>query len=711
MSGFELLWTQLRRHLTVPEGAEINARTVGEAASAASPEALAALFTDVARAYQDAELQNERLHRALEVSTGEARELAALLRHRQAVAEDARDASERRFQAIMELLPDIVSLIEPDGTLTYNSPACTRIHGWTVEELAGQQTFELIHPDDRDHVNGTMAEVLAASGAGSSVQYRYRNKDGTYVWMEATAVNHGDNPAIRGVVAVSRDISARRRVEERLRDSEARYKELADLLPIPVFEADLRGRLRFANAALMRAFGPDRVGTGTPVSRLFTPEGAEILHRHLDRAPEDPELSDELTGVRADGDRFPVELRSAPIVRDEVTVGIRGAMLDLTDRHRVQTEMVRAQKLESIGILAGGIAHDFNNILTGIRGNVSLATSYAALDDPIQEVLGETDRATERAAELTRQLLTFARGGAPARKPVAVEPLVREVASFVLRGAKVRADVQVAPDLPDLLGDEGQLDQALGNLVLNAREAMPDGGAVRIEAVRAPGPAPRVCIRVSDEGPGIAPELLSRIFEPYVTTKAGGHGLGLASAYSIVRRHGGELSVESLPGRGATFSLVLPATAGHARGRDAGPARGAQRTTLRGRALMMDDEEMIQRLVRSALTKTGLDVDTCGDGAEAIAAYDAAVAAGRPYDVVIMDLTIPGGLGGREAAARIRARHPGARLIVSSGYSDDPVMADHRAHGFVAAVPKPFSASTLVDTVRQVLRDAKGTPT
>ncbi|TNF27616.1 MAG: PAS domain S-box protein [Deltaproteobacteria bacterium] len=703
MTHSALLAAQLRRFLDLPSSAAITPSLLAEAVQAAPPEKLAALFDAVARSYEDADVQNARLHRALEVSTGENDALAAELRRRQADAEDARDASERRFQVIMELLPDIVSLLGLDGTLVYNSPACTRIHGWTVEDLAGRQTFELIHPDDRERVSATMAELLASAGTVSTVQYRYLNKDGTYVWMEATAANHSDNRAISGVVAVSRDISERRKVEERVRISETRYRNLADLLPMPVFEADLLGRLQFANKALVTIFGADRTGLEAAVSGLFTREGAETLARHLARYPGDGPLTDEITGLRADGSPFPVELNSAPVIRDGVVVGIRGAMLDLTDRHRVQTEMVRAQKLESIGLLAGGIAHDFNNILTGIQGNVSLAAAQPCASDAIRALLAETERATVRAAELTRQLLTFARGGAPALKPVPVGPLCREVASFVLRGSRVRAEVDVAPDLPDLLADEGQIGQALGNLVINAREAMPHGGTVSITARLArEGGKPRIRITVSDEGQGIPAHILPKIFDPYVSTKGGGHGLGLASAYSIVRRHGGTLTVDSPPGCGATFEILLPAT--HERRTPDRPnARAGQRTPIAGRVLVMDDEAMILRLIRATLRGTGLEVDTCSDGTEAIAAVDAAVDAGRPYDAVIMDLTIPGGVGGLEAAKVILGRHPDARLIVSSGYCDDPVMADHHAHGFMAAVPKPFNASTLIETVRGVI--------
>lgn len=702
----QLLIAQLRRRLELTTDAAIVPEALAAAMRTVPAEALAALFADITRTYADAEQHNDRLHRALEVSTREAEDLAAELRRRQAVAEDARDASEGRFQVIMELLPDIISLIEPDGTLVYNSPACTRIHGWTVEDLAGMQTFELIHPDDRAHVGATMAAVLERVGATLSVQYRYRNKDGSYVWMEATAANHCDNPAVRGVVTVSRDISARREAEERLRDSESRYKNLADLLPIPVFEADLDGRLHFANEDLVTKFGAALVRLQEPVAALFTAEAAPTLDRHFGRPPGAGALTDELTGRRSDGTSFPVELTSAPVVHDGVVVGIRGAMVDLTDRHRVQTEMVRAQKLESIGLLAGGIAHDFNNILTGIRGNVSLAATLVDPSDPVQDVLAETEQATVRAAELTRQLLTFARGGAPTLKPVPVEPLCREVASFVLRGSAVRAQLDIAPDLPDVLADEGQIGQALGNLILNAREAMPQGGTVRIDAALAPDPGhgirPRVLIRVTDEGGGIPDDILPRIFDPYVTTKTGGHGLGLASAYSIVRRHGGQLRVDSFPGRGATFELLLRAASERATP-EAAPQRTDRLPKLHGRVLVMDDEEMICHLIQSALRSVGLEVDDCADGEEAITAFDAAAAGDRPYDLVIMDLTIPGGLGGREAAAAIHARHPGARLIVSSGYSDDPVMADHRAHGFLAAVPKPFSASALITTVRGIL--------
>ena len=712
-----LLMAQLRRHFGAafadPQGPSDPA-VLAALLQAAPPERVVALLDDIARSYHETDQQNLRLHRALQVSTREAEDLAIELRGRQALAETAREQSEGRFRAIMDLLPDIVSLLGTDGTLHYNSPACTRIHGWTVDDLLGAQTSELVHPDDRDAVSASLRKLSATPGGVVTVRYRYRNKDGSYVWMEAVAGNQADNPLVHGIVAVSRDITDRRRTEEQLRESEARYRNLADLLPIPVFEADPTGELLFTNEALAMAFGREGPRRPATLAELFSPDERDRLARHLERGDDLGPRTDELLGLRADGATFPVELTSAPITRAGSVSGLRGAMVDMTDRHRMQIEMVRAQKLASIGLLAGGIAHDFNNILTGIRGNVSLARALVGDDGPVQDVLAETEHAASRAAELTRQLLTFARGGAPVRRPVAVERLCREAASFALRGSSVRAHVEVAPGLPDVFADEGQLAQALGNLLINAREAMPHGGNVWISAALAPreaavaaglAEARYVCVCVRDDGPGIADDLLARVFDPYVTTKASGHGLGLASVYSIMSRHGGHVSATSVPGAGATFTLLLPVSV--ERGAEPRESTSGRPPGLAGRVLVMDDEAMIRRLVTLALTRVGLEVDACEDGAQAIAAHRRARAEGHPYDLVIMDLTIPGGLGGREAALAIHAEDPGARLVVSSGYSDDPVMAEHEAHGFSGAVPKPYSAAALVDEVRRVLASGR----
>jgi signal transduction histidine kinase len=394
---------------------------------------------------------------------------------------------------------------------------------------------------------------------------------------------------------------------------------------------------------------------------------------------------------------------------DDGTVALLA--LDITERERLEQEKVRSQRLESLGLLAGGIAHDFNNILTAILGNLSLLRlRLGEAGEERGRLVVDAEKAALRARDLTRQLLTFSRGGAPVKKRVDLRALVRDVAEFVLHGSPVRLELAL-PDQPLAAElDPGQIGQVIQNLVINADQAMPGGGTLRIRGERmmlepqdpptmlAPGPYIR--LTVADEGAGIAPEVRDRIFDPYFTTKEQGSGLGLTTSYSIVRRHGGHLDVHSISGQGATFTVLLPAAE-----QVDEPEHTAAPVSPSGsgRVLVMDDEVMILTLTRAILGHMGYQVAVAEHGEAAIRAYEEAMAGGARFDAVILDLTIPGGLGGLETIARLRALDPTVRAIVSSGYSEDPVMAHYAAYGFAGVAMKPYTAEYLGDVLARVL--------
>ncbi len=376
-----------------------------------------------------------------------------------------------------------------------------------------------------------------------------------------------------------------------------------------------------------------------------------------------------------------------------------GTHTDITDRKEHEKEQLKIEKLESLGVLAGGIAHDFNNILTGIMGNISFALMFL---DPIHKShkrLIEAEKASVRAGELAQQLLTFARGGEPIKKVVSVKHLIHESVSLVLRGSNVKGIVDLPDSLYAIEADEGQINQVFNNIIINATQAMPGGGTLTVtacnkkldiknELVLPAG----MYIRISfaDEGCGISADDLKKIFDPYFTTKSAGNGLGLASAHSIVSRHGGDISATSIVGKGTMLTIYLPSTGKTCPGQQAETAIQAANNFQGASILLMDDEEIIRELTSEMLEYLGYQVKTCVDGAEAVALYKAARESGTPFAVVIMDLTIPGGMGGKEAAQQILAIDPVACLIVSSGYSNDPIMADYKTYGFSAAVAKPY---------------------
>lgn len=387
---------------------------------------------------------------------------------------------------------------------------------------------------------------------------------------------------------------------------------------------------------------------------------------------------------------------------------------EIAERKRAEDELLKAQKLESLGVFAGGIAHDFNNILTAILGNLSFARMQLSPSHIISRRLEECEKATVRASEVTRQLLTFAKGGKPVKKLIDSAPLIREATTFVLRGLNVRSVVDLADDLWCVEADCGQLNQALHNLLINAAQAMCDGGKVAVrginEMLEAGNPqllpsGAYVKIIVEDHGCGIPHENIGRIFDPYFTTKAQGSGLGLASVYSILRRHGGTVDVSSTVGVGSSFAMYLPASPGKRPKaaevkKIAGPASG-------GRILIMDDEDFIREIATEILQFEGYEVEVCIDGREAVERFRRAWELKTPFAGVILDLTVPGGMGGKEATPLIRKIDPDAVLLVSSGYSNDPVIADFRHYGFDGAISKPFDASTLVEELGRLIGQKK----
>lgn len=373
---------------------------------------------------------------------------------------------------------------------------------------------------------------------------------------------------------------------------------------------------------------------------------------------------------------------------------------DITEKLRYEDAVIKTQKLESLGVLAGGIAHDFNNLLAGILGNVSLARVPGVDAAPLLE---DAEKACLRARGLTQQLLTFAKGGAPVKRVIELSGLIKEAAEFALRGTNVCVEFECIEPAPPANVDAGQLSQVIHNLVLNAAEAMPDGGTVRIcvepKPREAGQEARQVRIAVIDTGTGIQAKHLEKIFDPYFSTKQKGSGLGLAVVYSIVKKHEGEISVASEPGSGSRFDIILPAS----------PTRTLPRTVSDplprgcGRVLVMDDEPTILRFMQHLLSGLGYDVSVAASGEVALQLAQEADALARPFDLAILDLTLPGGMGGRDVLAKLKASNPSVRAIAASGYSTDPIMCEPLVHGFVGVLPKPFRPAELAQTVASAL--------
>ncbi len=378
----------------------------------------------------------------------------------------------------------------------------------------------------------------------------------------------------------------------------------------------------------------------------------------------------------------------------------------------LEAELERSQRFRSLGLLAGGLAHDFNNLLTGILGNVTLAMLEERAMPLVGECLKDIEASAKRARDLTQQLVTFAKGGDPMRDNVDLVEMLHQAAGFALSGAKARAEFDLAEGLWPVHADRNQLGRALQNLLIHSRGAMPEGGIVKVSASNCVEDSGRrnlhagryVQLRFEDSGPGIPAEQIPAFFDPYSATKFGDDRFSLAIAYSIVKRHGGHIEVRSAAGRGSEFNLWIPAGDSLAPVAPQAPVEAPGATAIQGtRILLMDDEETIRSLAERLLHRMGCEVKTVGDGESCLAAYREAMAAGRPFQIVILDLTVPGGMGGLECMEALLRIDAHVRGIVSSGYSHDPVMSNHRAYGFRAVVPKPYVVGALTDCIRQVL--------
>jgi signal transduction histidine kinase/ActR/RegA family two-component response regulator len=397
----------------------------------------------------------------------------------------------------------------------------------------------------------------------------------------------------------------------------------------------------------------------------------------------------------------------------ELTQANENLRLEIVDREKIEDELLKAQKLESLSILAGGIAHDFNNLLASIMGNISLAMLDLDPANGAFRQLEAAERASLRAQDLTRQLLTFSKGGEPVKRTTDIRELITEAAGFALRGSRVRHNFSFPDDLWLVDVDEGQITQVIHNLVINADHAMPAGGTVTIRCENSTVTEPALPLRrgdyvkiiVQDRGVGIAKDHLPKIFDPYFTTKQKGSGLGLATAYSIIKKHGGYIAVESELGAGTTFSIHLPASRAAAKEKK---ARETRVLTGTGKILLMDDEEDVRRTTGDVLKRLGYTVEFAEDGLRAVELYVAAMRSGDPFHAVIMDLTVPGGMGGRQALIELLVVDPEVRAIVSSGYSNDPVMADYRNYGFKGVVAKPYRIHDLGETLHAVLTGNEG---
>jgi PAS domain S-box-containing protein len=674
-------------------------------------------------------------------------------------AEEALRAEEERYRALFDDNPTMFFTLDTNGVvLSVNRYGATQL-GYTAEELVGESVLNVFYPPDRESVAQQLQECLRSPGRVRSWEFRKIRKDGSMLWVKEAVRAVRDSEGNQVVLVVCEDITARKLAEEEL----AQYRDQLEVLvrerTRELTEANEKlqqeiAERRQAQAALaaekerlavtLRSMGEgvivtdasgnvglmngvaealtgwiEREALGRPLDQVLrilnerTREPLPNPAQEVREAGGTARMDDNVVLIAHDGLERIVSASSAPVRdREGELVGVVLVLRDITERRQMEAELLKSQKLESIGVLAGGLAHDFNNLLTAIMGNLSVARLQASPGDPIVERLAVSERACVQAKSLADQLLTFSKGGAPVRRPTDLALVIRDSAEFVLRGSNVRCEFHMAEDLWQAEIDAGQINQALSNLILNADQSMPDGGVIVVRAEnedvsRGSGipiePGRYIKVSVSDQGVGIAPEHVEKIFDPYFTSKQRGSGLGLTTAYSVVRRHGGTISVFSELGKGTTFVVYLPAATAEAPESDV-----AQQDHLagHGRVLVMDDDGLIRDTAAAMLGHFGYDVAVAEDGEAAVELYRRGLADGEPFDVVILDLTVPGGVGGTEALQQLKQIDPDVRAIVSSGYSTDPALAHHQEAGFAGVVAKPYEVEELAQVVRGVLLDA-----
>jgi len=630
-----------------------------------------------------------------------------------------RDITERKkaeenlklFLRAIEEGMDGIQIVDLNGIIIYSNKAIEEMYGFSADELWGKHVNEM--NADKEFAGKVIIPSIKETGHWNGEIRVVRTNGREFpVWLSASMVkdNKGEPIAMVGII---RDITERKKAEEALKESEEKYRLLIENIQDGVFIIQ-DAKIKFSNEAFAGMIG-------------YTAEELSGIDIKKLIAPEDLEMVMERYKQRLDGKDIPKEYEFRMLHKDGVTrvfvnmlVGLidyqgkaasMGTVKDMTERKKMEAEIQKAQKLESLGILAGGIAHDFNNILTAITGNISLAKMYAKPGLEVYDILTEVEKASLRAKNLTTQLLTFSKGGIPVKKLTSITKLIKDSASFALSGSNVKCEISIQDNLWPAEIDEGQVSQVIHHLIINAQQAMPQGGIIRLNAeniVLDKGhPLPLnvgkyIKISLYDEGIGIPQEYLLKIFDPYFTTKQEGSGLGLATAYSIIKKHDGYITVESKLGAGTTFSVYLPAS-------ETEIPISKDTVTLtpagkgKGKILVMDDDEIVRIVVGRMLSQCGYEAEFAEHGEGAIELYKKAKESGAPFDAVIIDLVIPAGMGGKDAMQKLLELDPDIRAIVSSGYSDDTVMSDYRKYGFKGSLAKPYEITDLRQMLHNVI--------
>ena len=657
-------------------------------------------------------------------------------------------SSEEKFSKAFHTNPAAMTLNNfADGRYIDFNEAAEKLSGYSREEATAKTVFEL-DIFAREDEQRQFIDHMMRYGSCRNQEYHLKSKDGAIrnCLLSADVFKWGGEKTI---IASSVDITERKeaelKIQEQYQKIQAQYEELEEMteeletthneildinnrlfheteklettlrsIGDGVITTDLNGNIGMCNnmaSEILRRSTNELKGknisdilslvkddSGKPIENVLSP----VFEKETMVAYSDVKLV-------TDGERSPdVEMVASPV--RGINIGLAGVVIvirDVTSRKKMELELIKSSKIESLGVFAGGIAHDFNNLLTAILGNISLARMVSD-NEKIHDILSDAEKASERAKTLTQQLLTFSRGGAPVKKVMSLGPLLKDIVAFVLSGSSIECRYRIDDDLKYINADEGQVSQVIQNIVINARQAMQDAGTLYIEARNvedAPSTLPAnedgyVAVTIRDEGPGMEKEVKDRIFDPYYTTRDRGSGLGLSVAYSIVTNHGGRITVRSEKGEGTEFTFYLPASGDESGTRE---EYSVAAYSDEGRVLVMDDEKDILTVLSGILESIGYQVDTSSTGEDALDTFARAAENGNPYDCVILDLTIPGHAGGADIIKSIRFMQPNVKAIVSSGYANNQVLSNYRDYGFDGILSKPYTHADVVKIIKEVM--------
>jgi len=651
-----------------------------------------------------------RLNRMLSHEIQERRETESALRESR---EQLKLALESASEGIWEL--------ELPSRKIYQDARALKIMGFEPEDIkVSGELFsfwtERIHPLDRPEFEKKFNAYLEGQADEYSAEFRIKNKSDQWKWVtsDGKIVKRDENGRPLLMVGINRDITRRKKDEQGLRTNEQRLEEAQRIANIGSWVWDFRENSVVWSRQYYRIFGQNPVRftpTMEDFFRMVHPDDRDRIRNQINQAIEKREgYTTEFRIVRTDGVTRVLRSRVRISMDPEYqTLRLVGTSQDITEMKEMEAEIEKAARLESIGVLAAGIAHDFNNMLTAVIGNISLAKIYDEKKGRVSTILIEAEKAAEYARDLANRLITFSKGGKPVKKPVALAKLIDTIAQTTLNEkSNLRYRMTMPDDIPIVELDEFQIGHVFQNLFANAAEAMPDGGIVTVKGAYIPIGSqeninlksnPYVKISVIDQGCGIDPDEVDKIFDPYFSSKQKGQqkgmGLGLTIAHSIVRKHDGRIMVISEKGAGTAVDVYLPSRVKHEKNMEAVQTASVTDQTKKLRVLVMDDEEMICDVAGRMFDILGCETEFAGNGHEAIRKYETALDAGRRFDIVILDLTIPDGMGGKECLERLLQIDKDIRAIVSSGYHDDPVITRYRDYGFRDVLIKPYNLKQL----------------